>query len=115
MEPEQRKRVGQLIKLARIEAGMKQQDLAVALGVSRISVSEWERGIKQHYSRAEAIALEDALHISDRRLLLALGYERPDAAVGRNTFSYGGDELGPLEEREVLDYIEWLRTRRDRR
>ena len=116
MENEGRRRVARIIKVARAEMDITQAQLAEALGVSVTTVGEYERGIKQKFSLAEAIALETALGITDRRLLLALGYEpAPDPEAGRNTFSYAGDPLGPQEEREVLEFVDWVRARRGRR
>lgn len=109
-----RQRVGRLIKLARIEKGLTQTDLAEALEMSISSVAAYERGERPRFSRRMAAAFEEALGITDRRLLIALGFEaasRPDAE-GRHTLSYGGEELGPQQERDVLDYIEWVRARR---
>lgn len=108
MDADQRKRIGRIVRLARIEAGMNQEDLARAMGVSRTSVSEWERGVKQHYSRAEAVALESALGVTDHRLLIALGYELRVVLAGEE---HG---LTAQERVEVRRFIDWLRFRDSR-
>lgn len=105
MDPEQQLRVGRVIKLARIEAGMKQRELADALGVSVTALSQWERGIKQHYSRAEAIALETALGVADHRLLMALGYEMR-VITGEHDAG-----LTAPQRAEVRRFVDWLRFR----
>lgn len=115
MDRADRQKVGRMIKLARFQQGMTQADLAEKLGLSVASVSEYERGNRPRFTRGTAMALEEALGITDRRLLIALGFEpEPPAATGRHTLSYGGEELGPLAERQVLEYIDWVRSRRDR-
>lgn len=110
----ERQRIGRMIKLARIEQGMTQADLADKLRMSVSSVSWHERGERIRFSRAVAKAFEEALGITDRRLLIALGYEPAARPAGRHSLSYGGEELGPQQEQEVLSYIDWLRARRKR-
>lgn len=103
-------RIGRLIRLARAEAGMTQAQLADAIGVARITVGEWERGVKLRYTRADAIALEQALGVHDRRFLKALGYEQPTPS-GPHAVNYPPPQLTPEQEAEILQYIEWLRYR----
>jgi transcriptional regulator with XRE-family HTH domain len=104
-----------MIKLARVEHGLTQTDLAEKLEMSISSVAAYERGERPRFSRRMASALEEALGITDRRLLIALGYEpAPRSSEGRHSLSYEGAELGPQQEREVLEYIEWVRGRNRR-
>lgn len=114
MDRSDRQRIGRLIKTARFEQGMTQEDLAAKLRMSVSSVSGYELGNRTRFARGTAMAFEEALGISDRRLLIALGYETAGRTGddGRHTLSYGGEELGPQAERDVLDYIEWVRARR---
>jgi transcriptional regulator with XRE-family HTH domain len=109
LEPEQRLKVSRIIRLARAEAGINQQQLADLMGVSRPSVSEWERGMKSRWSRADAVALEQALGIRDQRILVALGYEPPTAGV--RPVVYSGVPLTAGQEAEVLRFIDWVRQR----
>jgi len=99
-----RRRFGLLIKLARLEARMTQVQLAQAMGVSVTAVSQWERGMKERYSRPEAMALEAAMGISDSRLLVALGFVAEPL---------GSDDwkLTPEQTAEVRRYIDWIRQR----
>ena len=55
-------RIGTRIKRARERKRMRQQDLAVALGVSRTTVDAWEHD--RAYPRSSIGALEDVLGIS---------------------------------------------------
>lgn len=107
-----RQRVGRLIKAFRFEQGLTQADLAEKVSLSVASVSEYERGNRPRFTRGTAMAFEEALGITDRRLLIALGYETGQGEDGRHTLSYGGQELGPQQEKDVLEYIEWVRARR---
>jgi tetratricopeptide (TPR) repeat protein/transcriptional regulator with XRE-family HTH domain len=55
---------GWLLKRLRIEAGLTQEQLAAAAGLSPRSVSDLERGINQSARRDTARLLADALHLS---------------------------------------------------
>lgn len=105
------------MKVARFALGWNQEDLADALDVSVTTISQYERGRRKRFTRGMAMALEEALGIEDKTLLITLGYEKPPADVspgpGRQTLSYGGAHLDPEAEQQVLDYIDWIRSRGD--
>lgn len=103
------------MKVARFGLGWNQENLADALDVSVTTISQYERGRRKRFTRGMAMALEEALGIADKALLVALGYENPpaDAAPGpgRQTLSYKGAHLDPEGEQKALDYIDWIRSR----
>ena len=106
-----------MIKLRRIEQDLTQTDLAEALEMSVSSVAAYERGERPRFTRRMASAFEEALGITDRRLLIALGFEPASRTGddGRHSLSYSGEKLGPQAERVALEHIEWLQSRKDRR
>jgi ribosome-binding protein aMBF1 (putative translation factor) len=65
----ERQRIGRMIKTARFERGMTQADLGDKLHMAVSSVSHYERGERIRFSRVVAKAFEEALEITDRRLL----------------------------------------------
>lgn len=115
---EQMKRAGGIIRAARYEKGWIQEDLAAELGVSVATISQYERGYRKRFSKSMAMAFEEILEIPGHRLLVMLEYEKPPEPAapvesGRTTLSYGGAPLAPESERQVLDYIDWIRSRED--
>jgi transcriptional regulator with XRE-family HTH domain len=112
VERGQRQRIGRVIKLARVERGLTQADLADKMNLSVASISEYERGNRARFTRGTAMAFEEALGISDRRLLVALGYERPlKSTPSQHAVEYDGDELSEAAADEVRRYIAWLQAR----
>jgi len=98
-----------MIKALRFEQGLTQADMAEKVNLSVASVSEYERGNRPRFTRGTALAFEEALGITDRRLLIALGYETGGGDDGRHTLSYGGQELGRITaRRQILE--QQLRT-----
>ena len=109
MQTNDLRRVGRLIKAARAEEGMTQAELADRLGVSVTTVSDYERGLRQRLSRADVIALEESLGLEDRRLMVAVGYDRPED--GDHTLTYNGEQLTAGQVKDVRCFIDWLRDR----
>lgn len=60
--------IGDRIKSARLAKGMSGDDLARAIGASRQTVSNWERGVYTP-SRDNIFALSDALGITPEALM----------------------------------------------
>lgn len=60
--------IGDRIKFARLAKGMSGDDLAQAIGVSRQTVSNWERGVYTP-SRDNIFALSDAMGTTPEALM----------------------------------------------
>lgn len=108
--------LGRLIRAARWTLGWKQNDLARELGVAVTTVSAIERGARKRYSRDELVRYEEALGITDSRLLTTMGFipQEPRTALPsgpRVILPSGYEPLTVEQEQMVLDYIAWLRSR----
>ena len=81
--------VGELIKMARVAAGMTQADLSEKLGVPFQSVSQWERGTRNP-KQATIQRIASALNIPVYSLMT------PDAAAeaGTDLAGYEGEDMG---------------------
>ena len=68
-----------LLRQLRAEAGLTQEDLAAAAGVSPRTVSDLERGVNLTPRRATAELLADALHLTgdERAQFMAASRKRP--------------------------------------
>src|SRR5215471_10710404 len=110
---------GDLLRRLRAEAGLTQEELAEAAGLSPRSVSDLERGIHPTARKATAELLDGALGLPDSarplfvaaalgrapaaEVLVALRGERGGAAAGQGLAWPGGPYLGlvPFEERDA--------------
>ena len=73
-----------LLRQLRAEAGLTQEELAAAAGVSPRTVSDLERGINLTPRRATALLLADALHLTeDKRALFIAPTHRKPAKTAR--------------------------------
>ena len=108
---------GTVLRAAREDAGLSIADAAAHLGVSHNALGGWELGRrKKRLPRSTVERLEEIYGVADRRLLRAGGYAGSAGAVpaGRSALSYAGEPLTAAEEAEVLDYIDFVRSRRSR-
>ncbi len=104
------------LRAAREDAGLSIARAAELLGVSHNALGGWELGRrKKRLARTTVERLEEIYGVEDRRLFRAGGYSGggPDRAPsGRTSLSYGGEPLTADEEASVLEYIEFVRSRR---
>ena len=61
--------VGELIKQARLEKGLTQEELAEKVGVKKSAVAKWENGRVSEIKRTNLKKLSDALGLNPNRLL----------------------------------------------
>lgn len=61
--------VGALIKKARTEKGLTQEELAEKVGVKKSAVAKWENGRVSEIKRSNLKKLSDALGLNPNRLL----------------------------------------------
>lgn len=98
-----RNQVGDAIRRARTDAGMRQPELATALGVSVTTVSEWELGKKlPSLDRRDQIA--QALHINIDELCPNLGHVEKLAQnekVRLDRVSMAGQRRTLVSKREI--------------
>ena len=106
-----------MLRAAREDAGLSIAGAASLLGVSHNALGGWELGRrKKRLPRSTVERLEEIYGIADRRLLRAGGYTGAvtQAPAERVSLSYAGEPLTPDEEATVLDYIDFVRTKRPR-
>ena len=106
MEPQS---YGRLICRARNEAGIKQQDLADAIGITRETLSRWERDKLKVTPSAEELnrLLQQLPTLTEVQLLHALGYKlSPLVDPGGQLRGPPGRVLAksPDEERLLANY-----------
>lgn len=88
------------------------------LGLSHNALGNWELGKrKKRLPRAVVEHLEETYGIEDGRLLRAGGYvggatAGPAGPADPQSLAYGGEPLTADEVRDVLRYIDFLRSRR---
>lgn len=84
------------IKTARTNAGLSQKEIAITLGVSVPTVSDWESG-KKFPSGKNLVKLSQVLHTSTDFLLGCEGQKKEPPA-------HGGKPLDPVT-RELLEIV----------
>ena len=105
-------RFGSELRRLRRRAGLSQAGLASRVGWDHSTVSKYERGIRKSVpARSDIHEIERAIGLSDNELLLAAGYQPLLSTRDRRSLSYGGQDLTPEQEREVLQYIDFVRQR----
>lgn len=90
-----------LIRDARKQAGMSQDDLAEQAGVNRSTVIRWESGDASRPDPDQVRAVCIILGIDPQQAAIALGYLRPEDLPAPDT---GGRKLDP----RILEVIEAL-------
>ena len=100
----------ELLRQLRAEAGLTQEGLAAAAGVSPRTVSDLERGISLTPRKATAELLADALHLTghERERFMAATRRRSAATPGAVSTDVGGPVDAAVED------IAWERVRADR-
>ncbi|HEX4090829.1 MAG TPA: AAA family ATPase [Trebonia sp.] len=109
----------ELLRQLRTEAGLTQEELASAAGVSPRTVSDLERGINQTPRKATADLLANALGLSgDRReQFMAAARRRPDASAadaarrgdGRSGDERSDDAHGPADDAGASNVV-WIES-----
>lgn len=118
---------GALVRAARESKGMTQDDLAEATGISRTTISRWERGDGGRYEPDQVRVVFDALGIDIREAVVALGFATRDqlglppapprmfTATIEEVIQILEDPAVPEDQkREWVEYLRF-RTQRERR
>ena len=109
---ELKKILGERVRAARLQAGMTQRQLGEQVGVSNVSISDWERGISQP-SITLLWQLASTLGVSMGSLLrqpLVPMEVKGDA--GLENFLELFRDLTPELRRQVLSYMRWIKHER---
>jgi DNA-binding XRE family transcriptional regulator len=69
---------GERLKKARLAAGLTQQQLADACGLTNAAISKWEAGLTDAVLAPNLFAVADALHVDARWLATGVGDARND-------------------------------------
>lgn len=111
--------LGRIIKKARTDLRMSQRDVEEATGkeVSNAYLSQIESGKVTKPSPHILHALSSALSVSYESLMERAGYIVPanirsDTAKHGRAATFSVDNLTAEEERELLDYLNFIRTRK---
>lgn len=101
------KTLGQSITVLRRKAAVTQQELADAVGISRASVANIERG-EQRVFFDQAVAIASFFDLEGVDQLLAAAYT--GATADQKPASLSGDRLNRSQRREVSDLLQELLT-----
>lgn len=111
--------LGQIIRKARMDLNMSQRDVEGATGgeVSNAYLSQLENGKISKPSPNILYSLASALSVSYEMLMERAGYivsmgDRDDNAKHGRIATYSVDNLSAEEEKELLDYLAYLRSKR---
>lgn len=98
----------------RLQAGMQQKELAVAVGVSRPTVSEWEHQ-KKDPTGERLKKLAELFGVSTSTVLGMIPIIEP-IKLADIDFALSGElrDLSEAEKQDVLDYVRFKRTQRAR-
>jgi DNA-binding XRE family transcriptional regulator len=105
--PQIYKTLGQSITVLRRKSEITQQQLADAIGVSRASIANIERG-EQRVFLDQAVALTTFFELSGIDALVAAAHQN-EAVVGAR-INLSGDRLNRIQKREVNDLLDQLLT-----
>jgi predicted ATPase/DNA-binding CsgD family transcriptional regulator len=100
MAPEKTSHFADLLRRARLAAGLTPEELAEAAGISVRAVSNLERGINRAPHRYTLELLADALHLSDEARAEWAAVSR---RVGRQSSGMSHKVRGPLEREHPYD------------
>ena len=98
----------------RLQAGMQQKELAVAVGVSRPTVSEWEHQ-KKDPTGERLKKLAELFGVSTSTVLGMIPIIEP-IKLADIDFALSGElrDLSEAEKQDVLDYVRFKRAQRAR-
>lgn len=111
-----------LIRKARENRNWSQGDLEAESGVSRSTISRWERGLSDKPEPKHVRAVCRALGIDPRKAAVALGYLTPEEiapATSRGLDPEVEEILAilpgvpPEERKPLIDYLKFLKARHD--
>ncbi|MHB8916584.1 MAG: helix-turn-helix domain-containing protein [Desulfocucumaceae bacterium] len=115
------KSIGRLIQLAREEAGLSQEQLALRIGCSQSTLSNYEKGKRRLYlAQLEKIAdelqkpMEYFMQPLTENLAGAEGETIPDREEDASTVTKALDRLSPEGRKLALDFIKWLHQREEK-
>lgn len=104
--------IGQRIRTARRQAGMTQRQLGRKIGVSGVSISDWERGVSQ----PTALSLWQLANVIGKSATYFLPV--PSSALGckdeevEDLFLKLFRELRPELRQQTLSFIGWVKQER---
>ena len=102
-----------LLRQLRAEAGLTQEELAAAAGVSPRTVSDLERGINLTPRRATALLLADALHLTAdmRTLFIGPAHRKPTRATRQATAPGTAPDTasGPDDDADASNVV-WIES-----
>lgn len=111
--------VGDLIKQARIEKGLTQEELGEKVGVKKSAVAKWENGRVSEIKRSNLKKLSDALGLNPNRLLgdiaqdpVGVAQEMADIYLDAELRSMIAKyrELSIDKQAQVREYVELLHS-----
>ena len=109
---ELKKAIGKKIRAARRHAEMTQQQLGGQIGVSSVSISDWERGLSQ----PNALSLWKLANAVGEPLTYFLPVPSPAVASAKDEveedFLKLFRELNPESRRQTLSFMGWVKQER---
>ncbi len=117
------KDIGYRIQIAREEAGMNQKELSERLRISQSTLSNYEKGKRRLYL-AQLQEIADALGRPIEHFLQPLeppfsqlfsAENRKDETQELHKIIGELAELAPEDRKSAIDFIKWLRFRREKR
>lgn len=95
--------VGSLIKQARLEKGLTQEELAEKVGVKKSAVAKWENGRVSEIKRSNLKKLSEALGLNPNRLLGEVDRDPVSAAAELADIILDVDIREMISEYQTLD------------
>jgi len=109
--------LGSYLKRSRKERGLTLRDVEEKTGISNAYLSQLENQRIANPSPQILHRLADCYNVSYERLMELAGYPVPEKEIPSPTFrrKSGFDDLTKEEKENVMEYIRFLRSRRNKR